>query len=304
MKQKIDAIINDHAVVLFMKGNRERPQCGFSKQVVQILNQLAPDFVAVDVLADPELREAIKIYSNWPTIPQLYIAKEFIGGCDIVLDLFQKGQLQKLLHLEKAAMSPKIKISSNALTAFKNASADVSFDEKIRISIGLDFEHSLSFDQKQPEDFVINFGDIEIIVDPYSAVRANNLQIDYVTENHDAGFLFENPNEIPAVKDLSVEELHAWHKEGKNVLLIDVRPQFERDMASISFAKPLTAMNSDELSLIKKDHVIVFHCHHGSRSKRAAESFRLKGFSNLFNLSGGIDAWSKRIDSQVPIYTK
>ncbi len=73
-----------------MKGTKERPQCGFSKQVVQVLNQLVSDYATVDILADQEMREGIKVYSSWPTIPQLYIHGEFIGGCDIVLDLQQK----------------------------------------------------------------------------------------------------------------------------------------------------------------------------------------------------------------------
>jgi monothiol glutaredoxin len=84
-------------VVLFMKGTKEMPQCGFSMQVAQILNYLGVDFKAINVLDDMAVREGIKAYSNWPTIPQLYVKGEFVGGCDIVREMFQAGELQDLL---------------------------------------------------------------------------------------------------------------------------------------------------------------------------------------------------------------
>ena len=87
--------ITANPVVLFMKGTPEFPQCGFSGQVVQILDYLGAPFKGVNVLADPEIRQGIKEYSNWPTIPQLYIKGEFIGGCDIIKEMFQAGELQQ-----------------------------------------------------------------------------------------------------------------------------------------------------------------------------------------------------------------
>ncbi len=95
IKQQVSA----HPVVLYMKGTPEFPQCGFSANAVKILNVCGVnDLFAVDVLADPEIRQGIKEYSNWPTIPQLYINGEFIGGSDIVTEMFQSGELQKLLQ--------------------------------------------------------------------------------------------------------------------------------------------------------------------------------------------------------------
>ena len=84
-------------VILFMKGTKAMPQCGFSMQVAQILNHLGVDFTDVNVLEDMSVREGIKAYSNWPTIPQLYVKGEFVGGCDIVREMFQAGELQELL---------------------------------------------------------------------------------------------------------------------------------------------------------------------------------------------------------------
>jgi len=90
-------------VVLFMKGTKAMPQCGFSMQVAQILNQLGVDFKDINVLEDLGVREGVKAYSNWPTIPQLYVKGEFVGGCDIVREMFQAGELQELLSAKGVA---------------------------------------------------------------------------------------------------------------------------------------------------------------------------------------------------------
>ncbi len=97
-RSRIASTIGSDRVVLFMKGNRSVPQCGFSATLVQILDTLVPDYTTVDVLADPEIREGIKEYSSWPTVPQLYVSGEFVGGCDIVRELFASGELEKLLQ--------------------------------------------------------------------------------------------------------------------------------------------------------------------------------------------------------------
>lgn len=89
--------LQDHQVVLFMKGVPEQPRCGFSGLVVQILDHLGVDFVGVDVLQDDSLRDGIKIFSDWPTIPQLYVKGEFVGGSDIVREMFQNGELKPFL---------------------------------------------------------------------------------------------------------------------------------------------------------------------------------------------------------------
>lgn len=97
IQSKIQETISNNDVVLYMKGTKDFPQCGFSALVVQILKNLNVEFVDVDVLRDPEIRQGIKDFSDWPTIPQLYIKGEFIGGCDIVKEMFQSGELQEIL---------------------------------------------------------------------------------------------------------------------------------------------------------------------------------------------------------------
>ncbi|HKV53480.1 MAG TPA: Grx4 family monothiol glutaredoxin [Candidatus Binataceae bacterium] len=99
---RIQAAIADNQICIFMKGNRNFPMCGFSAATVQVFEQLGVPYGTIDVLSDPELREEIKVYSNWPTIPQVYINGKFLGGCDIVRELHESGELQDLV---KSALS-------------------------------------------------------------------------------------------------------------------------------------------------------------------------------------------------------
>ena len=101
IKEKIKDLINDNQVCLFMKGTPEVPQCGFSMAVANVLKHLNVKFKGINVLEDENLRQGIKDFSDWPTIPQLYIKQEFIGGCDIVKEMFEKGELKKILQEKK-----------------------------------------------------------------------------------------------------------------------------------------------------------------------------------------------------------
>ena len=94
----IESVVKDNDVVLFMKGTPEQPQCGFSSRVVQILGHMQVPYQGVNVLENETLREGIKAYANWPTIPQLYIKGEFVGGCDIITEMFQNGELKKSME--------------------------------------------------------------------------------------------------------------------------------------------------------------------------------------------------------------
>ena len=101
VKEQIENSINNNDVCLFMKGSPEAPQCGFSMAVSNILKIMEVKYQSVDVLKDQNIREGIKVFSEWPTIPQLYVKKEFIGGCDIIKEMFEKGELKKLFEDKK-----------------------------------------------------------------------------------------------------------------------------------------------------------------------------------------------------------
>ena len=103
VKQRIEEILGGHDVVLFMKGTALFPQCGFSSRAVSILDHLGVAFETVDVLQDPEIRNGVKAYADWPTVPQLYVKGEFVGGSDIMTEMFQAGELQQLLDEKQVA---------------------------------------------------------------------------------------------------------------------------------------------------------------------------------------------------------
>lgn len=97
-KEKMEKLLADNKVVLFVKGTPEFPQCGFSNQVMQIFKVMETPFITVDILSDDEVRQGMKVYSNWPTFPQIYVNGEFIGGCDIVTEMYQSGALQPIVE--------------------------------------------------------------------------------------------------------------------------------------------------------------------------------------------------------------
>jgi monothiol glutaredoxin len=103
LKERIDNLVKQNKILVFMKGNKLMPQCGFSNNVVQILNTLGVPYETVDVLADLEIRQGIKEYSNWPTIPQVYIDGEFVGGSDVLIELYQQGELQQKVEVALAS---------------------------------------------------------------------------------------------------------------------------------------------------------------------------------------------------------
>ncbi len=103
MRDAIQSAIDENPVILFMKGNPDQPACGFSARTVAVLKTLGQPFAAVDILPDPRIRQELSAISNWPTIPQLFVGGELIGGCDIVMEIYESGELQQVLGIEEAA---------------------------------------------------------------------------------------------------------------------------------------------------------------------------------------------------------
>lgn len=311
IKQRIEGLIASDRVVLFMKGTRHFPQCGFSATVTQILNKLVPQYATVNVLADPQVREGIKAFSEWPTIPQLYIDGKFIGGCDIVREMFQAGELHQLLGVSNAPAqaapsaprtAPKVTVSAAAKRAIESAKGDEA--GSLRLEISDDFEHALSIDEPNADDFRVDAGGITVLVDPDSAQRANGVEIDFESgpSAEQGGFKVENPNEPAKVRQLSPASLKQMLDAGERIHLYDVRTPEERAIASIQGAKLLDDAVLREVENLDKDTPLVFHCHHGGRSQAAAQRFVQAGFKRVYNLAGGIDAWSTTVDPTVPRY--
>jgi monothiol glutaredoxin len=302
LRNQLASVVASDKVVLFMKGTRTMPQCGFSATVVGILNDLVPAYRTVDVLSDPALRDGIKEFSNWPTIPQLYVGGQLVGGCDIVKELYSSGELQKILGVESEAVAaPSIAVTEAAAKAFKEAGSDASEGEVLHLEVSPRFEYGLFFGPRSQGDIEVKAGDVTILVDRGSARRANGMKIDYV-EGASAGFKIENPNEPAKVKPISAKDLKAMMDKGTPIHLFDVRTDAERAIATIKGAAALDQEAVQAIEAMEKGETLVFHCHHGVRSQAAAERFVAQGFRNVYNLQGGIDAWSQSVDPSVKRY--
>jgi len=300
LRKQLSDLVLSHRVVLFMKGNRQAPQCGFSAQVVQILDALVPSYETVDVLLSPSIRDGIKEFSQWPTIPQLYVGGQFVGGCDIVRDLNESGELQKLLGTGgSASPSPTISVTDAAAKTFQTYLAD-SGGDSLRLKIDPPFHYDLFLGPPEPGDIEARAGDLTFLLDLPSARRAVDVHIDFVG-GAEGGFKISQPNEPPKVKQVTATELKAMLDRGE-VILFDVRPAGERALASIAAARSLDAAGQAYLKALDRGTPVAFHCHHGVRSLEAARQVLGEDFRNVYNLKGGIDAWSETVDPSVPRY--
>jgi monothiol glutaredoxin len=303
LRQKIESIIASDPVVLFMKGSRSFPQCGFSAAVVQILDTMIPNYTTVNVLADAAIRDGIKAFSDWPTIPQLYVRGEFVGGADIIRQMHAAGDLQtKLGDLAKAPEAPKVTVTPRAAEVLKQALADAGAGDVIHLSIDGRFEHGLDIGPREAASATVETNGVTVQVDAASARRAAGVVIDYVEGAQGAGFKIENPNRPASVKAIGPAELKALLDAGTVKHLYDVRTPTERDKAKIASARHLDEAAAAEIEALDKNTPIAFHCHHGGRSQNAAEHFLQKGFKQVYNLAGGIDAWSLQVDPSIPRY--
>lgn len=301
LRTELSQLVGKNPVLLFMKGNRKNPQCGFSAQVVKILDELVPQYETVDVLASPELRDAIKEFSEWPTIPQLYVAGQFVGGCDIVKELAASGDLQKVLGASAVPVElPVITVTVAAANAFAAALADAGGDP-LHLQIDAEFRHDLFFGPREPNDLEVQANGLAVLVPRASARLANGVVIDFV-EGNQSGFKITNPNEPARVRSLSPKELHALLASGEKLDLFDVRTPAELAMAKLERALPLDETGERYLNSLDPSAPIAFLCHHGSRSRAAAQHAIEVGFLNVYNVEGGIDAWSLTVDPTIPRY--
>lgn len=203
-RERIAHEIRSNRVVLFMKGTRQSPRCGFSAQVCSILSDLGVNFQTLDVLSDPDMREEIKAYSSWPTIPQLYVDGQFVGGCDIVTELHRTGELHSLLSVPKVEYpKPRIRITDAAARAI--AAADIGGPERLRLEIGPSYEYDLLFDAPKRDDVEVMANGISVRLSVAAARKADGLTIDFVEQGAASGFRIENPQQLAAAPTSPVQ---------------------------------------------------------------------------------------------------
>jgi len=157
-RTRIETLLAQNPVVLFMKGSPQAPQCGFSAAASGVLNELLPQYATVNVLEDPEIRDGIKEYGNWPTIPQLYVKGELVGGADIVQSMYNSGELQALFGLPKPDRTPpQITITDTAAQAIRSALADAEPGLALHLSIDARFQPQ--FHLAEPADVALLAGE-------------------------------------------------------------------------------------------------------------------------------------------------
>jgi len=301
VKSKIENYLQSNKIVLFMKGNPQQPMCGFSAKTVAALDSVAPDYASVNVLDDPELREGIKAYGNWPTIPQLYIDGELVGGCDIVINMLNSGELHECLGLEAPDRTPpEVTVTADAAAKILEA---MEGHDGIALQFQIDANWEAQFNLAPPEgnEITTQSNGIDILMDLATAQRARGATIDWVSTMQGEGLAIDLPMAPPPVKQMTVQELAKMREDG-NMTLVDIRGDDERARASIEGSVVLTREMMEKLENMPKDSEIAFLCHHGNSSQGAAEYFRKQGFTKISNVAGGIHAWSMEVDSSVPSY--
>ena len=301
VKKRLDDLVASHDIVLFMKGRRRLPQCGFSAQVVSILDQLVEDYQTVNVLDSMEIREGIKAYSDWPTIPQLYVRGKFIGGCDIITEMFETGALHQTLGVEEYQVEePRITVTPTAREAFAAALNDAP-GNYVRFEVDARFRPNLDLDTPKPGDFEIDAGGLQVLVSKLSAPRADGVIIDFLP-GEQGGFKIDNPNEPPKVRILTAKELKGKLDAKESIEMFDVRSAEERALAHIEGTRLFDTDGQAHLEGLDRDTPVVFVCHTGMRSRAAAEEAVQRGYRKVYNLQGGIEAWSREVDPSVPRY--
>ncbi len=299
-RQQIESTLAEHPVVLFMKGSPDAPMCGFSAAASSALNDLVPGYFSVDVLADQSIREGIKEFGDWPTIPQLYVKGELIGGADIIKQMYASGELHKLLGApEPDRTPPEITITDAAAEKIRDNLPDAS-EGVLHLSINAQSQAGFSLAPASPHDIVSQANGIAVHLDPGSAQRARGVVIDWVKTMQGEGLSLSFPGS-GKVRNMTVEELKQRIDAG-GITLIDVRPDEQRAKALLPMATSLHEAGEATLAQLPKDTPIAFMCHFGQSSLAVAQQFVAHGFGEVYNVEGGIDAWSQRIDPSVPRY--
>ncbi|WP_049622206.1 Grx4 family monothiol glutaredoxin [Frateuria defendens] len=300
-RDRIATLLKDHRVVLFMKGTRHQPMCGFSAAATNTLNELLPDYHTVNVLEDPAIREGIKAYGDWPTIPQLYVDGELVGGADIIRQMYTSGELHQLFGATPPDRTPpEITITDKAAEAIRQGTANAQ-GVALHLEIGPDHSAGFQLAPAGEHDIVVVANGIEVHFDPGSAQRAKGIVIDWVSTMQGEGLSLKFPG-ANEVKSMSVHELKARLAEG-GLVLVDVRPAASRAQAApLPQARILEEEGYEALATLPKDTPIAFICHHGISSQGAAGRFAAHGFSQVYNVEGGMDAWAAEVDPSVPRY--
>ena len=289
-RERIENMVTGNKVMLFMKGTPQMPQCGFSAQTAGALDTLLEgDYESFNVLADNDIREGIKEYGNWPTIPQLYVDGELVGGCDIVMEMFNAGELHELFGLEPPDRTPpEIEVTPAAAEKIGEFLAAYP-GQHLHFKIGADWDAQFHLGPKSGTEIESRAGDLTLLMDLASAQRARGAKIDWVETVQGDGLKLDLPGAPPKVRQMSPETLQQRLNDGERIVVVDTRSELDRQQKPLEFARGLDAGLMAELKDADRKTPLVFVCNKGLSSQEVAEHYRKQGFTEVYNLEGGIE---------------
>jgi len=291
VRERIEQQIASNDVFLYMKGSPKMPQCGFSAKTVGMLDSLlAGNYGSFNVLEDESIREGIKVFGDWPTIPQLYIKGELVGGCDIVTEMYNAGELHEMLGLDKPDRTPpEIEITDNAAGKIREF-LEAYPGQQLHFSIGGDWDAQFQIGPKQGHEIESISNGITVLMDLASAQRAKGARIDWTETMQGEGLTLDLPGAPAPVKSMTPAELQQRMNSGERLLVVDTRNETERKAKPLDFARGLDAELMAELKDADHQMPLVFVCNIGVSSQAVAEHYRKQGFAQVYNLEGGVQA--------------
>jgi len=290
-QEKIASQVASHRVVLYMKGTPQMPQCGFSARTAGMLDELLEgDYASYNVLEDDLIREGVKVFGDWPTIPQLYVDGELVGGCDIVGEMFNAGELHEMFGLEKPDRTPpEITITDRAAQKI-NEFLSAYPGNHLHFAIDGGWDANFQVGPRQGTEIESESNGLKVLMDLSSAQRARGATIDWVEDVQGEGLKLDLPGAPAPVEQMTAAELQERMNSGERLMVIDTRGEDDRAAKPLDFAEPLDA---DLMARLKDGDVampLVFVCNVGESSQQYAEHYRKQGYLQVYNLAGGAEA--------------
>jgi monothiol glutaredoxin len=310
LRTRIESLLAANRVVLFMKGRPDAPQCGFSAKAIGALEALGVDYAHVDVLADAEIREGIKAYGEWPTIPQLYIGGDLVGGSDIIQQMASSGELHGALGLPAPDRTPpRISVTPAAAEMLRKAIEDAGGDVVVKVEIDPQFRTRLNLAHADAAAITAESAGIRVQFDLAGARRAEGLSIDWADDERGRGLVIDNPNAPPKVQPIAPTPVRTLSPADAvtrlrtgTLTVVDVRPREERALASINEDFATLDEGLAPFESLPRDTALAVLCHHGGRSQQAAAWLARNGHPGVFNLRGGVEAWATDVDPTMRRY--
>lgn len=309
-KEDIEGKVKDNKIIIFAKGTKDAPRCGFSMRAIDVMRRFDKPFEVIDVLSEASIRPALVAFSQWPTTPQVFLDGELLGGSDIIQEMFDSGDLRKKIadsfgeDFKAEEQDQRVTVTPEALAKVRDFME--SSDEFLRLDVKLKdgsrvFELSIDTQSRDHEDATWNIDGVRVVTNKNMATEFDKLKVDWVVKNGQQGFSVLETGEAPplpvplSITKSGVAELLA--KDDVKVVVVDVREADEWAAGHVDGAVhvPLSNLQKEwQAKGFDKNDTFVLYCAKGARSMNAANFVRKEfGFANVRSLDGGISQFPK-----------